>query len=84
MEEKKAVAACGGGKAEILLELRTGQSEIQKTFNQLKVQLKTSRSSGISYIEEPDRDVGGTPTRDTDAAVSWRQVTDPPAMEDIF
>jgi hypothetical protein len=54
----------------MLLELRTGQSEIRKTFKQLKVKLKTSRSSGISYIEVPDCDLDGTPTTDPDAAVS--------------
>jgi hypothetical protein len=40
MEESKAMASCEGTMAESLLLLRTGQSEVQKTFNQLKVQFK--------------------------------------------
>jgi hypothetical protein len=66
MEELKAVAACGSNTAEFFLELRTGQSELRKTFNKLKVQLRTTRSNGISYIEVTECDAERKPTTDQD------------------
>jgi hypothetical protein len=84
MEEMKAVAACEGSTAEMLMQLRTGRAEVRKTFSQLKVQLKSSRSNGITYIEVPDLDADGNSTDNPDRAATWRKVTDPVEMEDIL